>query len=147
VKDAASRALALDERDAEAHCYLGETKRILDHDLVGEEAELKRALEIDPNSAPAHLFMALLKTAQGDLAEGVKEIQEAERLDPIAPVICSFAVGIYLAADRIDDAIEAGKRMLRIDPNYVYVEPDLANAYREKGDFQKAITLMKKARR
>jgi adenylate cyclase len=144
VKEAASRALALDERDAEAHCYLGETKRILDHDLTGEEAELKRALEIDPNSAPAHLFMALLKTAQGDSAEGVKEIKEAERLDPIAPVICSFAVGIYLAADRIDDAVEAGKRMLRIDPNYVYVEPDLANAYREKGDFQKAIALYEK---
>jgi TolB-like protein/class 3 adenylate cyclase/Tfp pilus assembly protein PilF len=144
VKEAASRALALDERDAEAHCYLGETKRILDRDLAGEEAELRRALEIDPNSAPAHLFMALLKTAQGDLAEGVKGIQEAERLDPVAPVICSFAVTIYLAADRIDDAIEAGKRMLRIDPNYVYIEPDLANAYREKGDFQKAIALYEK---
>jgi len=145
VKDAASRALALDERDAEAHCYLGETKRILDHDLVGEEAELKRALEIDPNSAPAHLFMALLKTAQGNLAEGVKEIQEAERLDPLAPVICSFAVGIYLAADRIDEAVEAGKRTLQIDPNYVYVDPALANAYRQKGDFQKAIALYEKS--
>jgi TolB-like protein/tetratricopeptide (TPR) repeat protein len=144
VKDAASRALALDERDAEAHCYLGETKRILDHDLVGEEAELKRALEIDPNSAPAHLFMALLKTAQGNLAEGVKEIQEAERVDPLAPVICSFAVGIYLAADRIDDAVEAGKRTLQIDPNYVYVDPALANAYRQEGDFQKAIALYEK---
>ena len=145
VKEAASRALALDERDAEAHCYLGETKRILDRDLTGEEKELKRALEIDPNSAPAHLFMALLKTAQGDLAEGVKGIEKAERLDPLAPVICSFAVGIYLAADRIDDAIDAGNRIVQIDPNYVYVEPDLANAYREKGDFQKAIELYEKA--
>jgi TolB-like protein/class 3 adenylate cyclase/Tfp pilus assembly protein PilF len=145
VKEAASRALALDERDAEAHCYLGETKRILDRDLAGEERELKRALEIDPNSAPAHLFMALLKTAQGELGQGVKEIQEAERLDPLAPVICSFAVGIYLAADRVDDAIDAGKRIVRIDPNYVYVDPDLANAYREKGDFQKAIELYEKA--
>jgi len=144
VKEAASRALALDERDAEAHCYLGETKRILDRDLAGEEAELKRALEIDPNSAPAHLFMALVKTVQGDLAEGVKEIQEAERFDPMAPVICTFAVGIYLAADRIDDAIEAGKRILQIDPNYVYVDPSLANAYRKEGDFQKAIALYEK---
>ena len=145
VREAAKKALALDERDAEAHTYLGETKRILDRDLAGEERELKRALEIDPNSAPAHLFLALLKTAQGELGQGVKEIQEAERLDPLAPVICSFAVGIYLSADRIDDAIEAGKRIARIDPNYVYVQPDLANAYREKGDFQKAIELYEKA--
>jgi adenylate cyclase len=145
VKEAASRGLALDERDAEAHCYLGETKRILDRDLTGEERELKRALEIDPNSAPAHLFLALLKSSQGDLKQGVKEIQEAGRLDPLAPVICSFAVGIYLSADRVDDAIEAGKRIAQIDPNYVYVQPDLANAYREKGDFQKAIELYEKA--
>jgi adenylate cyclase len=145
VKEAASKALALDERDAEAHCYLGETKRILDRDLAGEERELKRALEIDPNSAPAHLFMALLKTAQGDLQEGVNGIQEAERLDPLSPVSCNFAVSIYLAADRIDDAIDAGKRTGEIDPNYVYFDPVLANAYREKGDFQKAIGLYEKA--
>jgi adenylate cyclase len=113
VKEAASRALALDERDAEAHSYLGETKRILDRDLPGEEQELKRALEIDRNSAPAHLFMALLKSAQGELEVGVKEIQEAEKLDPLAPVMGSFAVGIYLAANRIEDAISAGKRMLQ----------------------------------
>jgi TolB-like protein/Tfp pilus assembly protein PilF len=144
AKDAASKALALDERDAEAHSYLGETKRILDYDLAGEEKELKRALEIDPNSAPAHLFMGLLKTAQGELGQGVKEIQKAERLDPLAPVISSFAVGIYLAANRIDDAIDAGKRTVQIDPNYVYVDPALANAYREKGDFQKAIELYEK---
>jgi adenylate cyclase len=145
VREAASKALALDERDAEAHCYLAETKLILDRDPSGEEAELKRALEIDPNSGSAHLSMALLKAAQGDLEEGIRQIQEAERVDPLAPVICSFAVGIYLAADRIDDAIAAGKRTLQVDPNYVYFDPALADAYREKGDFQKAIPLYEKA--
>jgi adenylate cyclase len=145
VKEAASRALALDERDAEAHCYLGETKRILDRDLSGEERELKRALEIDPNAAPAHLFMAWLKSAQGDLDEGVKEIQKAESFDPLAPVMSNFAVGIYCAAGRFDDAIEEGKRILQVDPNYVYFDSALAHAYREKGDFEKAITLYEKA--
>jgi len=145
AREAAKKALALDERDAEAHSYLGETKRILDRDLPGEEQELKRALEIDRNSAPAHLFMALLKSSQGELEVGVKEIQEAEKLDPLAAVMGSFAVGIYLAANRIEDAINAGKRMLQIDPNYVYVNPALANAYREKGDFEKAVALYEKA--
>ena len=43
-KEAALKAIALDEKDAEAHCYLGEAKRVLDWDLAGEDAELKRAL-------------------------------------------------------------------------------------------------------
>src|SRR5947199_1387877 len=145
VKEAASRALALDERDADAHCYLGETKRVLDRNFSGEEAELKRALEIDPNSATAHLLMSLLKSSQGELEEAVKEIQEAERLDPLAPGIWSFAVGTYLAVDRIEDAINAGKRTVQLDPNYVYFDSALADAYREKGDFREAVALYEKA--
>ncbi|HET9800416.1 MAG TPA: hypothetical protein VFP82_01920, partial [Chthoniobacterales bacterium] len=52
AKEAALKAIALDEKDAEAHCYLSETKRILDWDLIGADAELQRALQVDPTSAP-----------------------------------------------------------------------------------------------
>ena len=145
VKEAASKALALDERNAEAHCYLGETKRILDRNFPGEEAELKRALEIDPNSADAHMFMSFLKSAEGELEEAVQEIEEAERLDPLSPPICFVAVPWYLAADRIEDAINAGQRSVQLDPNYVYFDPPLADAYRAKGDFNQAVALYEKA--
>jgi TolB-like protein/class 3 adenylate cyclase/Flp pilus assembly protein TadD len=144
VKEVASKALALDERDAEAHCYLGETKRILDRNLSGEEAELKRAMEIDPNSAPAHMFMSFLKSAEGELEEAVNEIQEAERLDPLSPPICFVAVAWYLSADRIEDALNAGQRSVQLDPNYVYFDPPLADAYRAKGDFKQAVALYEK---
>jgi adenylate cyclase len=144
-RTAALKAVSLDEKDAEAHCYLGEAKRVLDWDFTGEEAELKRALQIDPNSATAHLLMSFLKSSQGELEEAVKEIQEAERLDPLAPGICSFAVATYLAADRIEDAINAGKRTVQLDPNYVYFDSALADACREKGDLNEAVALYEKA--
>jgi serine/threonine-protein kinase len=144
VKEAASKALALDERNAEAHCYLGETKRILDRNFSGEEEELKRALEIDPNSADAHMFMSFLKCAQGELEEAVQEVEEAERLDPLSPPICFVAVAWYLAADRVEDAINAGQRSVQLDPTYVYFDPPLANAYSAKGDFNEAVALYEK---
>ena len=56
VRDAAVRALELDDEEAEAHVYLAETKRILDWDLDGAEAEFNRAVEIDPNSTPSNYF-------------------------------------------------------------------------------------------
>jgi adenylate cyclase len=145
VKEAASKALALDERNAEAHSYLGETKRILDRNLSGEEAELKRAMEIDPNSGDSHLFMSFLKSAQGELEYAVQEIEEAERLDPLSPPICFVAVLWYVSADRIEDAINAGQRSVQLDPNYVYFNPPLADAYGAKGDFNQAVALYEKA--
>jgi adenylate cyclase len=145
VKEAASKALALDEHNAEAHCYLGEAKRMLDRNVSGEEEELTRAVQIDPNSASVHMFMSFLKSAEGELEEAVQEIEEAERLDPLSPPLCFVAVLWYRSADRIDDAIKAGQRSVQLDPNYVYFDPPLADAYREKGDFNEAVALYEKA--
>jgi adenylate cyclase len=144
-KAAALKAIALDEKDAEAHCYLGEAKRVLDWDLVGEDAELKRALQLDPNSAPAHFFSALLPLFRGELKEGLRLVLEAKALDPLSPITSYVATAAYLANDQIDEAIIEGQRTLELDPNYFYLDSNLAAAYREKGDFAEAIALYTKA--
>src|SRR6266567_1665984 len=144
-KAAALKAIALDEKDAEAHCYLGEAKRILDWDLTGEDAELQRALQLDPNSAPVHLFLALLPLFRGQLKEGLGLVLEAEKLDPLSPIISYVATAAYLADKRIDQAIIAGQRTQRLDPHYFYLDSNLAAAYREKGNFAEAIALYTKA--
>lgn len=144
-REAALKAIALDERDAEAHCYLSEAKRVLDWDLAGAEEELKRALELDPNSAPAHLFSGLHPLFRGNLKDGLQLILEAEKLDPVSPITSYVVTAAYLANDRIDDAITEGQRTLQLDPNYFYLDSVLAAAYREKGNFRKAIALYTKA--
>ncbi len=140
-KEAALKAIALDEKDAEAHCYLGEAKRVLDWDLAGANAELKRALELDPNSAPAHFFTGLHPLFRGELKQGLQLLLEAEKLDPVSPITSYVATAAYLANDRIDDAIAEGQRTLQLDPNYFYLDSVLAAAYREKGNFDNAIAL------
>src|SRR5437762_2501700 len=144
-KAAALKAIALDEKDAEAHCYLGEAKRILDWDLTGEDAELNRALQLDPNSASVHFFLALLPLFRGELKEGLGLVLEAEKLDPLSPIISYVATAAYLADKRIDEAIIAGRRTQRLDPHYFYLDSNLAAAYREKGNFAEAIALYTKA--
>jgi len=144
-KEAALKAIALDEKDAEAHCYLSEAKRVLDWDLAGADAELKRALELDPNSAPAHFFSALVPLFRGELKEGLRLVLEAKKLDPVSPITSYVATAAYLANDQIDDAISEGQRTLLLDPNYFYLDSDLAAAYREKGNFAEAIALYAKS--
>ncbi len=144
-KEAALKAIALDEKDAEAHCYLSEAKRVLDWDLAGADAELKRAAELDLNSAPAHFFSALLPLLRGELKEGLQFVLDAEKLDPVSPITSYVATAAYLANDRIDDAVIEGQRTLQLDPNYFYLDSVLAAAYREKGNFPEAIALYTKA--
>jgi len=144
-KEAALKAIALDEKDAEAHCYLSEAKRILDWDLAGADAELKRALQLDPNSAPAHLFSGLHPLFRGELKDGLQLILEAEKLDPVSPITSYVATAAYLARNQIDDAISEGQRTLQLDPNYFYLDSVLAAAYREQGNFPEAIALYTKA--
>src|SRR5438067_1077021 len=144
-KEAALKAIALDEKDAEAHCYLSEAKRVLDWDLEGADEELKRALQLDPNSASAHLFSGLHPLFHGELKDGFQLILEAEKLDPVSPITSYVATAAYLANDRIDDAVIEGQRTLQLDPNYFYLDSVLAAAYREKGNFPEAIALYTKA--
>src|SRR5205814_9845214 len=145
-KEAALKAIVLDEKDAEAHCYLSEAKRVLDWDLAGADAELKRALQLDPNSAPAHLFSGLHPLFRGDLKEGLRLALETKKLDPVSPITSYVVTSAYLANDRIDDAIIEGQRTLQLDPNYFYMDSALAAAYREKGQFAEAISLYTKSK-
>jgi adenylate cyclase len=144
-REAAIKALQLDEKDAEAHCYLSEAKRVLDWDLAGADAELKRALQFDPSSAPAHFFSGLHPLFRGELRDGLRLILEAQKLDPVSPIASYVATAAYLANDRVDDAVVEGQRTLQLDPNYFYLDSVLAAAYREKGNFDEAIALYTKA--
>jgi tetratricopeptide (TPR) repeat protein len=146
VESAATKALELNERDAEAHCYLSEAKRVLHWDLNGAERELKRALEIDANSSSAHLFSANLHLCSGDLDEVPREMHEAERLDPLSAIVSDLQASLYVNLDRLEDALSAVRRTLTIDPNYIYVEPTLARVYREQGKLDDALAIYLKAR-
>ena len=83
----ATKALALDETLAEAHTSLGWIKRIHDWDWAGSEAEFKRALELNPASANAHQWYALLLTTLGRTDEALKHGETARELEPLSSII------------------------------------------------------------
>src|SRR5262249_23097190 len=65
AKEAASKALALDDALAEAHAALGFVKNHYDWDWPGAERELKRAIELNPNYATAHQWYSSHLEATG----------------------------------------------------------------------------------
>jgi TolB-like protein/Flp pilus assembly protein TadD len=145
VRDAAVRALQLSDDEAEAHVYLAETKRILDWDLDGAEAEFNRAVEIDPNSTPSNYFIAALYAARGDRHQALAYLQRTSKIDPASLWVSNFACELYRYFGLTDEAIAAGERALQLDPAFLYGEPLLAALYREMGRFDDAIALYEKA--
>jgi adenylate cyclase len=147
VRDAAVRALELDDEEAEAHVYLAETKRILDWDLDGALAEFNRAVEIDPNSTPSNYFVAALHAARGNRDKALGYLQRTSKIDPASLWVSNFACELYRYFGLYDEAIAAGERALQLDPTFAhYGEPALAAVYREMGRFDDAIALYRKAR-
>jgi len=147
VRDAAVRALELDDQEAEAHVYLAESKRILDWDLDGAEAEFNRAVEIDPNSTPSNYFVAALHAARGNRDKALAYLQRTSKIDPASLWVSNFACELYRYFGLYDEAITAGERALQLDPTFAhYGEPALAAVYREMGRFDDAIALYRKAR-
>ena len=145
VRDAAIKALKIENDDAEAHVYLGETKRILDWDLDGAAREFCRAVELDPKSTPSNYFSAAFWAARGERDEALIYLQRTSKIDPASLWVNNSACELYRYFGLYDEALAAGERALQLDPAFVFGEPLLAALYREMGRFDEALALYKKA--
>ena len=145
VREAAVNAINIDDGEAEAHVYLAETKRILDWDLRGAEAEYVRGFEIDSNSTTSNYFIAAFYAAIGEREKTLTYLSRTAKIDPASLWVSNFACEIYRYFGLIDEAMAAGERSLQLDPTFAYSEPLLAALYREMGRFDDAIALYKKS--
>ena len=140
AREAALHALQLDQSLAEAHTTLGFVKAHYDYDWVAAEHEFRRALELNPSDAQAHLFYSnSYLSPVGRHAEAIEEIRKAIDLDPLSLPIQAFAGRTLIWARRYDQALAELQKAQRIHPNVALVEERLAHLYTYKAFFDKAI--------
>jgi eukaryotic-like serine/threonine-protein kinase len=141
ARDAATKALELDDALAEAHNSLASVKRDIDWDWPGAEREYKRAIELNPNYATAHQWYAELLGALGRNQEMLVEVNRAQQLDPLSSVIGGERGSMLLYATRRPDlALEELQKTREMDPNFAHVHWQLGLVYLWKGEFQTAAT-------
>jgi eukaryotic-like serine/threonine-protein kinase len=116
AKAAVVRALELDPELAEAHAALGHLKYACDYDWAGAEAELKRAIELNPNSGNAYDFYGLMLAALERYDEALEMQRRAHELDPLAHRM--DIVTTLLRAGRYDEALRAITRVLEVEPHF-----------------------------
>jgi len=84
ARDAAKKALALDETDAEAHVALAIESQWYEWNWAASEREFKRAIELNPDSGDAHGYYSWFLPPMGRNDEAVAEAERALRIDPVS---------------------------------------------------------------
>lgn len=115
-REAAARALALDEGMAEAHCMMAQLMIQGEFDWVGAEAEFKRALELSPNSADTLDLYGRMCAALERYDEAIAMGRRAHELDPLAHR--SDTATTLLRAGRYAEALDEARSAVEFDPHY-----------------------------
>lgn len=136
---AARRALELHADLPEAHTALAFTLAFNRWDWAAAEAELARALELNPNDVLAVQHWAYVYQSTGRNDEAIATIERAQRLDPLSLRIEVDRAIIYLDARRFDRAIEQAERVLRLDPDNGLAPRLLAGALYGAGRVEEAV--------
>jgi len=144
AKWAAERALALDDRSADAHTAFAASLQ-WQRNWPGAGREYRRAIELNPSHATAHTWYSLLLAGLGRSPEALEESRRAYELDPFAVVASSnYGWQCYVARD-YDCAIAQQRRTLEIAPAWGGGHVRLGLAYAQKGMLDEAIAALRKA--
>jgi len=145
AREAAEKALQLDDSLAEAHALLGEVKVNYDHDWNGGEKEFRQAVQLNPNYATAHHWYAAYLASMKRPQEAQAEIDKAAMLDPLSLIINEARGEIrYLARDP-NSAIKLCLHAQELDPNFAETYLCLGKAYEQQRQFREADASFKRA--
>ena len=139
AKQAALKALALDDKLAEAHASYGQVVVYYDFDLGTAETEYRHALELNPNYATGHQWLAEHLSTLKRFDESIAEIKRALELDPMSVIMNRIYADILHDARRYDEAIEQYKKTLQLDPNFPTAYFFLGRAYEAQGKYDQAV--------
>lgn len=142
AKEAALKALALDDTLAEAHGALAYTIWRHEWDFAGAEREFKKADELVPNSYSWGYAQFLSTIGKHD--EALRKMEIAQDLDPLTLPLKISLAWTYVFARQYDQAIAQFRGILELNPNQFDAHSGLGMAYMLKGMNEEGIAELQK---
>ena len=139
AKDAATKALEIDENSAEAHSSMAFIKFRWDWDRTATEREFQEAIRLKPGYAPAHQWYSSYLVAVERFDEAIAEAKRTDELEPLSFVASSHLGWIYYLSGQNDKAVEQCRKILERDPSSFPARRYLGLAYEAKGMYPEAI--------
>jgi serine/threonine-protein kinase len=118
TKAAAQKALAIDDRLAEAHSALAAALYGFDWDWPAADREFRRALELGPNDANVHATYSRYLTTMTRKDDALREIRRAEELDPLSIPVKQYEATLLWICRQFDPSIAQSRGILSLDPGY-----------------------------
>jgi serine/threonine protein kinase/TolB-like protein/Tfp pilus assembly protein PilF len=115
AREAALKALELDDSLAEAHTNLADTYLYFDWDFAKSDEEFRKAIALNPNYPTAHQWYAECLYSTGRFDEAIAEAKRALELDPNSVAINGELGDAYFFARKYDLAVEQYKKTLQMD--------------------------------
>ncbi len=137
ARDAALRALAMDDSCADAQVALGAVLFLSDWNWIGAQRSLERALMMHPNHTEAYLLMGRLLEALGRREEGIEMKLRALERDPFSPLVHLQISMSYFCQRRYVESIEWANKTLELAPRHPHAREHLAGAFWKMGDFDR----------
>jgi DNA-binding winged helix-turn-helix (wHTH) protein/tetratricopeptide (TPR) repeat protein len=119
AKEAALKAVQIDENLAEAHSSLALIHVYYEHDWIRAEREFRRALELDPDLVSAHQRYGSYLTFLGRFEESLRHYETALELDPFSLQINMNVATTYYLRGEYDRAVKHLNRTMELEPNYM----------------------------
>jgi len=117
AKAAALKALEIEPTFADAHAWIAHI-RLHEWDWKGLDEEFQRVIRLNPSRAMVYPWYSEYMVVSGRFALAVAFAKEANRLDPLSPVINSSVVTALYFARRFDAAAQETRRTLEIEPDH-----------------------------
>ena len=134
-----SKALELDESLAEAHSTLAEISYSFDYEWSKAEAEFKKAIDLNPNSADIRLGYGGFLLSSGRFDDSLIQLRKAQELDP-NDLRVQQSIGVLLYFMRnYDESIKVFQKILKVDSNYDGALWWIENNYQQKVMFAEAL--------
>ena len=145
MREAAMTAIRIDAENSNAHKVMAQLLNNYDRDWFGAEEEVRRALEIDPNSAEALVVYSWLLQSLGRHDEVRPRMERAEQLDPASSYIQSAFGRMLYRARNYPEAEAHLKRATELEPLNYAAYGRLVDVYVEMGRWDDAIAMAEKS--
>jgi serine/threonine-protein kinase len=145
AKAAAERALQRDPELAEAITSIGKVLCWHEWNFAAAEAQLARAVALNPNYAEAHYVHGTALPLVGRLDDAIETMANALKLDPLSVHYSEWLSRFLLYAHDYDGAIAQAHRTLEMDEVCIRAPHYIGSAYLAMGDAETALTWYRRA--